>query len=253
MQKEIETLLTRARRLLDEMQTAVRLTTYDRQGTCPIFYNDSVFEIALPWAAIDRMQMSYVERRMPLDPLLIDQLIALIPTLRGRTLVDVGAFSGATAMILRHFLQPEHTHLIEPQNTLQDSLSMTILANAAETDTTLHQCIIDEADAEIAIGQYRPDRLSDIKYLRRNGGRFRAVALDSIDLGNVGLITLDYRNDKIYALRGGLEMITRERPFICVDISSGDLAEMRTFLEPLGYVDTPVGNQQAVFCPEPLK
>lgn len=246
-----EKLMTEASRMLSQMQVATRFNSAIRaDGTCPIFYQDVVQHIALPWADFEQLQMLLLARRAPKDEVFLRQLIDLIPSLEGRALIDVGSFTGSHAMMLRAILNPSETHLFEPQKTMTEALETTIAVNKADKDVTLHTDIIDEDGQEIIMSAYRPDRLSEATYLRRAEGPLKARSLDSYKFKKVGMICLDYNNAKINALRGAAAILKKDRPVLTTDLTARDIDEVRTFLEPYDYEDVRAGQNSMIFLPK---
>lgn len=246
-----ERLLNEGRKLLAQMQAASRFSSAIRpDGTCPIFYDDTVVHIALPWGDFDTHQMQLIARHAPRDDVFLRQLFDLVPSLEGRAFIDVGSYTGTTAMITRAMLNPRETHLFEPQKTMKTALDITVTVNDADDDTTLHTDVVDEAGQEMTIGNYRADRLSDVSYLRRADGAMKAVALDDLGIDGVGLINLDYNNAKLPALRGAAGIIERDRPVITLDMSARDIEELREFIAPFDYEDVRAGQNSVLFLPK---
>lgn len=255
---QTETVLTRSEKLLDQagkllsqMQATMRFNAAIRpDGTCPIFYNDVVQHIALPWADFDLHQMQLLARRAPKDEVFLRQLFDLLPSLEGKALLDVGSYTGTHAMLLRAFLKPRETHMFEPQKTMKDALTTTIAVNGAGKDVTLHTDVIDENGQDIVMSAYRPDRLYEATYLRRADGPLKSKSLDSYKIKKVGCINFDYNNAKVNALRGAEKILTTDRPVLTMDLTARDIDEVRAFLEPHNYEDIRAGQHSIIFLPK---
>jgi len=239
-------------RTASAIAASTRFQAVQEDGTYPIFYRDHVVNLALPWANVDHMQMRILEEMRPPDLTLLSQVIDIISSLKGRTLVDVGSFTGCHAMFLRAFLKPSATHLIEPQNVMQDALKRTIKANNGKSKTSpvhLHQEIIDEDGKEMMINLVSPNKLAHTAYLSREGADLRARSIDSFKFGKVGLLILDYPNDKIHALRGAVKTIEKHRPVVLIDSSSRDVLEYREFMTERNYSMSHFGRAMSAFLP----
>ncbi|WP_439155634.1 hypothetical protein [Yoonia sp.] len=245
-----EVLIAEVRAVAREMHLAASLAGVSDDGTCPIFFKDEVVHIALPWASVDQLQMTYVSRRMPADPVFMEQILDLVPTLEGKAFLDVGSYTGTFAMFVRRFLKPTSVHLFEPQNVMKDALLKTISANDGASDVRYHQVIIDEDDASHVIGAYSPTKLSEAKYLRREGGTLRARSIDSMAIADVGYINLDFPNAKVNAIRGAMATIEKDRPVLSVDLGARDIKEIRAIIEPLDYEAVRAGRNSIIFVPK---
>lgn len=245
-----ERLLTQGRRLLSTLETASRFAAAMRpDGTCPIFFHDAVFHITLPFADFDQLQMRLIARRAPPDEMLLRQIIDLVPSLDDRIYLDVGSYTGTTALILQRFLKPVQTHLFEPQATMRDALENTVAVNTADGSTTVHYDIIDDGQSRCEIGSYRPEKLSEVSYLRRADGRVETRSVDSFDFENVGFVNFDFNNTKVDALKGAQVTIERDRPVVCCDLIGRDQTEQDAFFEPLNYEKVRVGANSVLFLP----
>lgn len=238
-----------ARRILASLQAAARLHALRPDGTVPVFYADEVFSIALPWSDIELVQMQMLGRRTATDDTLMQQILDLVPSLEGRTLLDVGSYTGATAMMLHRFLKPAHTHMFEPQNLMQEALTTTIATNPGTENVTLHQTVIDEDVQPVVRNATRPDRLAEAAYLRREGGPLMAQSIDSYGFDNVGMIHMDFNNTKINALNGAKETIEAQRPVVIMDLAGRDTDEIRAFFEPFDYEFQRAGRHAMMMFP----
>ena len=245
-----ERLMQEARRLISSLQAAGRLNAIREDGTVPVFYADEAFNIALPYSDIDSVQMQMLARRTATDDTLMQQILDMVPSLKGRALLDVGSYTGATAMMLHRFLTPDETHLFEPQNLMQEALATTIAKNPDTDNVTLHQVVIDEDGQSITRNASRPERLAEVGYLRREGGKITAKSIDSLGIKNVGMIHMDFGNTKIYALEGAKKTIEADRPVAILDLAGRDANEIRDFFEPFNYENQRVGRHAMMFLPK---
>lgn len=247
----LDKVLGEAKALMQEMRLANRLHYVKPDGTTKIYFQDHAVSVAVPMADIDGYQRRLLELRMPHDPGMITQLVDLLQTLEGRSIVDAGAFTGSLSFMLREFLKPSALHLFEPQAIIRSALEAAVAANTTK-DCPIHfrADIIGEDKAEMTIAAQPPGRLSQTQYIRREGGTLHSVAIDSCECGIVGMIILDYENDKIDALRGALKTIERDKPCLLVDRNSRDEAEIVKLLEPFNYAVTGIGRTYHLFVPE---
>lgn len=237
------------RRLIDRMDRQILLIGNDAQGTCPVFYDDAVFNIALPWASFEEYQFRILSRHAVPEPIFYSQLFDLLPTLAGKIMIDVGSYTGLQAMVMRHVMTPTHVVMIEPQAVMQPLLARTIAANPDGCPVTLLQLIIDDGTQPMVRSNTQPGKLHDTVYLRRDGAPLASVTLDSLDLGAVGLINLDIPGPKIYALRGAEAMLRHHRPAVVVNVAGRDVTEMREFMTTLQYEFVRLGERFAMFLP----
>lgn len=248
--KQWEEMLVQARRLLSALEQQVNLQSNDVNGTCPVFYGDEVFHIALPWASFDNMQMRLASRHAPIDGILFKQLFDLIPTLKGKAIIDIGAYSGLMGLVLRRYMRPEYLHMIEPQGVMQEPLRKSIEADPDGSDIGLSQVIIDDATSQMVRAESRPDRLSEVNYLRREGGNLAATTIDALGIERVGLLNLDIPGQKIYAIRSAAQTIERSRPAILTNLTGRDISEINAHLSALGYEGVRIGGHSMLFLPQ---
>lgn len=237
------------RRLIDRMDRQVLLLGNDTAGTAPIFYDDAVFNIALPWASFEEYQFRILSRHAVPEPIFYTQLFDLLPSLAGKIMIDVGSYTGLQAMVMRHVMTPSHVVMIEPQAVLQPLLTRTIAANPDGCPVTLLQLVIDDGTQPMLRSNTQPGKLHDTAYLRRDGAPLTGTTLDSLDLGGMGLINIDIPGPKIYALRGAEATLRRDRPAVVVNVLGRDVDEMKEFMTGLEYEFVRVGERFAMFLP----
>lgn len=247
---QVEQLLKKATSLLASLETQVRLLSRGPQGTYPLFHDDDMIEVSLPFAAFETTQMLMATRRNLPDPVLLRMLVDLMPSLEGHSIVEVGAFSGALSLFLHKLLNASATHLIEPQRSLIEGLRTTIeAAGGVEAGLHMHDFVIGARGQAMAIAATRPEKLAESYYVRREGGPLTATALDDLVLGSVKLMILDYAGPKVDAINGALTTIQTCRPVVCVDQSGRDTTELREIFGRFEYNDTPVGKRHFCFVP----
>ncbi len=244
-----DALLDRAKRVLDRLDQQINLMSNPVDGTCPVFHEDELFQIALPWASFDAYQNRIVTRRGVTDNVLYNQLFDLMPTLSGKALLDIGSYTGLQALVIRRFMSPSHVYMIEPQNMMQPLLRRTIDANPDGCPITLMQEVIDDETMPMAISAVRTERLSETQYLRRASGKLKSKSIDKLKLKNIGMINLDIPGSKIYALKGAETVLKKQRPVVMVNLSGRDATEMKEYMEPLSYEFVRIGAHAALFLP----
>lgn len=245
-----ETMLEQSGRLLSRLEQQIHLQSNPVSGTCAVFFDDEVFDIALPYAAFDAYQFKIASRHSAPDPLLFTQLLDLIPTMTDKSIIDVGSFTGLSGLILRRFLLPKNLIMIEPQRVCQSHLARTIAANPEGCDVTLLPHVIDEEGSTIARGLTRADRLSETVYLRRGEGMLNATSIDSIAPKDVGLINIDIPGQKIYALRGAALTLETYRPVVIVNLTGRDAPEIQEYMKTQDYEFARAGSHSAFLLPK---
>ncbi|MFS4439212.1 FkbM family methyltransferase [Paracoccaceae bacterium GXU_MW_L88] len=243
-------LLASAQRLLDHLDQQIQLMGNPVDGTCVVFHEDESFNIALPWAAFEDLHFRIAHRHAAPDLVFYNQLFDLLPSLDGKAILDVGAFTGLQGLILRRFLAPSHVYMVEPLNMVQPVLQRTIEANPEGCPISLHQEIIDDGTSPMTRSSMPPKKTSAIAYLRRKDGKLTATTIDALGFDNLGLINLDIPGTKLYALNGAKETLETMRPVVTVNLAGRDVPEMKEFFEPLNYRFVAIGRHSGVFLPE---
>ncbi|NDW53442.1 FkbM family methyltransferase [Aliiroseovarius sp. PrR006] len=248
-QVEAANLLTQAQNLIKQLERQIQLMSNPQEGTCSVFYRDEEFRVALPWASFENYQFRIASSHVVPDPVLLTQLFDLVPSLEGKSLIDVGSYTGLQGLVLRKFLSPASTHMVEPQKTVQNALSRTIEANSDGGPISLIRAVVDDGTSMMVRGDIQPAKLSETAYIRREGGDVEAKAIDDLGIENVGLINLDIPGQKIYALRGAEETMKKDKPVILTNLSGRDAVEIKEFMEARSYEAVRVGRHSLVCLP----
>lgn len=247
---EVERALARVQAMLTNLHTQVQLLSHPADGICPILYRDHFLQIALPFVNSDVYQSRIACSRSIPDPVLFTQLFDLIPNLHGKSIIDVGAFTGLQGMLLRHVLAPSHLYLVEPLEVVRPYLEKTIAANADGCEVTLIQAIIDDGESKMAGATAPPGKMAESSYLRQADGEHDAISIDSLNIPDVGLIAFDIPSTKIYALRGAKRTLEEKRPAVLVNLLARDANEMKEFMAGISYVGQRAGTNSVLFLPE---
>ncbi len=235
--------------LSQTVRATARMSAFGPDALCNIYYDDEIYPVALPFADYDRYQMRLAETRQPPDDVLLRQLRDLVPTLAGRGLVDVGGYTGLGAVMLARLLGAGRLHVFEPQKVMWQALNATIAANGLAGITHVSRDVIGTEGEAATISATRPDRLSGTNYLRREGGPLTCRSLDALELGDVGLVNIEFNDSKFHVLKGMVGLIERCKPIIIADLSGRDAVEMDEFLKGFNYVMSRAGRHSAIFLP----
>lgn len=183
---------------------------------------------------------------------LIDCFLKAIPASRRGTILDIGANVGTHSLVFaRHFRQ---VHAFEPNPRLWPSFERNLEVNAIG-NVHLHKVGLGQKDEDLTL--YLVDEhnfglgtLSEVsQYDRplRPAGRVavRAAAayLEQASAGPVDAVKLDVQGFEPDVLRGLSQILSRDRPFIWVEIGGGtkrELNELQEFLALVPFPCTPL-------------
>ena len=243
-------LSAKADKLIAQAGVELALQAAPRGKPVDIFVDDVRFPVHLPHAAFDVYQRRLAVTRAHPDPLLLRQLFALIPNLRGKTFVDVGAYSGLDALIVRRFLKPARAVLFEPQPFMARAIELTLAENPEGCPVELHRAVIGPDQGRARRSDTKTAKLFETTFDADEAGDVDTVPLDSFEIADVGLLNIDVSSRKLPILQGARDLIETNRPAILVNLVARDIAEFRAYLEPLGYLLCRIGQNSMIYLPE---
>lgn len=246
---DLSAVLTEMRGTLREVAASARILAMGPERIAPVFFRDSVIRTHVPYVDFDEGQRKLAMAARLEDELSFFQLAEhdIVPP--GRSLVVVGGYLGCSAVALSRLVLPGAVHVFEPQDCMQEPLRTTLELNGLE-DALIHREVVAEDGAAMTLGSQKATRLGETSFVARAGGNYPATSLDAVDVGDVGLLHLNFNGTKIPALRGAVEMIARCSPVILCDKSGRDLTEIGAFLADLGYASQAVGPRLYLYVRE---
>lgn len=181
-----------------------------------------------------------------LAPYYAEAELRLVPDLCGaeEVALDVGANSGIyTFWMLR---SAARVIAFEPNPALSAILRAKFAEEIVGGRLAVQGCAVSDADGEITLYIPHASALASVETgaVDQHGQEVAPVTvprirLDGIPDDPVGFIKIDVEGHEAAAVRGGLELIRRDRPNILVESEErhhhGALAELTALLEPLGY------------------
>ncbi len=152
---------------------------------------------------------------------------------RFRTAIDVGAHCGLWSMHLVDRF--DYVEAFEPVELHREAFRMNVKGNYA-----LRECALGETEGSVSM--YTADTSSGDTTVAGDGDIPMHRLDDLLDLDDVDFIKLDCEGYELFALKGGIELIKRCKPVICVEqkpgkgkqFGLGDTDAVK-WLESIGY------------------
>ena len=179
---------------------------------------------------------------------------AVMPYVKNRSImVQAG---GNCGFILSTFVPYfDHVYTFEP-----DPINFYCLTqNVTVTNVTKMQMCLSEHTDSLNVQQLvREDRPHDTGGVHVSGlGYTPAIAIDSLNLTDCGLLQLDVEGYELRALKGAVNTIQKYKPVICVELCEKWLnryndtsADVISFIEQLGYVQVGDHRVDCIFVPK---
>lgn len=164
----------------------------------------------------------------------IDLLTALVPYLRGGTILDVGGHIGNHSAFFAHF---GPVMAFEPDPRCAIHWIQTIMGSALPNTTSL----VPHAAGATHLARHRNASLLPTgrsMYQEASEGQFLGTTIDHAAQGvaRIDVIKMDIEGGELEALAGAGETLRRTRPLLAVECKSLDQRNaVATLLAPLGY------------------
>jgi FkbM family methyltransferase len=176
-----------------------------------------------------------------------------------RVIFDIGAYVGLYTVLAAHMNPAAEVYAFEPHPYAYDRLLRNVTLNRL-SNVQCFRAAVGEADTSAQLycgpGEMPTSSSLSADFMRRNGPlRGVPVTVVTIDefvrkcgIGRVGLVKIDTESTEPQVLRGMIEILRRDRPFIIAEVlrDRGSEEPLSKILHPLGYrfyLLTPSGPQ----------
>lgn len=229
---------------VQSLDVSAKLQGIGPERIVDVVFNDRAAKFHLPFAGDDHFQTEMMRFRRIADHELMVSLIRKIST--QSVILDIGGYLGEHSVIYSKLLKPKHIHIFEPQLTMAPVIERTLALNGI-TNATLHQRVVADGTAMMALGRQRHFRLDETSFVAREDGEYLSLAIDDLDLDQVDYVKLDFDGTKMLALRGMQRTLERFHPVICTEARGRDIGEQAEFLGALGYRSEPLPQGHFLF------
>lgn len=156
---------------------------------------------------------------------------------RHARILDIGANVGNHAIFFDKFLEPDAVRVFEVSPVACEILDINLRLNrCASVDTSALGIALSDADVTLGIAVEYADNLAATQFQPDGGGKFRAVAGDSLVGGApVHFMKIDVERMEIEVLRGLERTIRTWQPTMFVEVSDQCRADFDTWLASAGY------------------
>lgn len=158
-------------------------------------------------------------------------------TVKGTTLVDVGANVGTTtvAAIIRHGFG--YAVAVEPNPANVTALFTNIALNGLSDCTRVVAAAASDQAGRATFTQKASDGTGRLIMDSANGVEVAVIRLDDeVDAQDVGLLWIDTQGHELEVLRGAPELLARRPPIVAAfRVSKGNTSELLEFLAGAGY------------------
>jgi FkbM family methyltransferase len=167
---------------------------------------------------------------------LLDAL-SYLPLAADSVVVDAGANLGNHSLFFAMVLG-RRVLSIEPEPGNHDLLLRNIALNGVGDRVTPYRCALGRTAGTTSLEQRIAGNAGTYHTLPGGSGDIEVRTLDDlVGAGTrVSLIKVDVEGDELAVLEGAREILTRDRPFVCLEIHSGALfRDVAAFLAEFGY------------------
>ena len=144
--------------------------------------------------------------------------VEILHELKGKVFLDIGAYIGDTAIMLLKY-EPEEIICYEPNSRNRELLRKTVVLNSVHQRILISKLALGENPGDAGISLL--DAGSQI-VLNGSNDNIEKIKVSTIDIESrnktIGLIKMDIEGFEIFAVKGGLETIKRDKPLLLISL-----------------------------------
>ncbi|CAN1525185.1 Methyltransferase FkbM [Paracoccaceae bacterium] len=226
------------------LEVAAKLISLGPDRVADVVFNDTLLKFHVPLAGDDHVQTELMRFKRIFDHDLLISLSRKIPI--GGVMLDIGGYLGEHAVVYAKKFQAAHVHVFEPQGVLVPVIQRTLALNGIE-NATVHQKVVADGSARLALGRQRHFSLGETTFVARDDGEYQSISIDEMNLPQVDYVKIDFEGTKMMALRGMQQTLEKFKPVICTEFRGRDINEQVEFLGALGYRSEPLPQGHFLF------
>lgn len=190
--------------------------------------------ICLPHSATDYIQSTVARTGRPYEERMLQAMAASLEP--GQIVVDVGANIGNHSLYLAAVAGCRIV-AYEPNADLVEGFRRSVLANSLTDQITIREVAVYSSPGLGVLTNLNPHNLGAQSIAMADTGDFRVVTLDTEAFpGRVAALKIDVEGAQLEVLKGGRELIVRDRPDIYVECALvEEFREVCAFMQDLGY------------------
>lgn len=179
--------------------------------------------------------------------------------LNGKNVIDGGSSIGLMSLLFSEVIGDGFVYAFELQKTIHQIACYNIEINAVKHVVLLNAALSSRSGEEVGFSSidYGADQVSSTGIRVEPAGaidRVKTIALDDLNIPNIGLIKLDLEGSEPEALSGMWKSIDKWKPNMIIELSDGYLGEekvkqMISQIQSHGYSITTASNQNYFFEP----
>lgn len=217
-----------------------------------IYENENIGgKIYLPYLRIDAIQKLIVRNENYYEREILDVLRTYLPACA--TILDVGANIGNHTLFFALICHAEKIFAFEPVADTFAILQKNIALNRLETVVTVTQAGVGDIGMTRAnIRNYDSKNIGGTSIEENPHGDIPIIALDEYNFSRkIDFIKIDTEGFELNVLRGGMNLIRRDRPVIFCEIDPENKEVVSSLLTNLGYIcKIAFGEKDYLYVPE---
>lgn len=172
----------------------------------------------------------------------------------GDLVLDVGANIGNHSLFFAKVMGCQ-VIAFEPVENTADILLHNVELNFADPNIEVRRVAVGSRPGRAAIKSFNPANLGATALAEAADGEITVTSLDAEQIsGRVAFIKIDVEGMDLDVIRGGLNLIQRDRPFISCEVATPDSQkELWPLLDDMGYVPVGVYNATPTYILAPAR
>lgn len=149
--------------------------------------------------------------------------------------LDIGCNIGNHTLYYLNECNAQFVHCFEPIADTHRILCKNIRLNKLENKTKNYNVGVGTSSSMACISHYDKKNIGGTSIKIAEDGNIPVVSIDDLKITNVGLIKIDVEGFELNVLKGMVQTLKRDLPYITIEIRDSNFSEVLSLLESIGY------------------
>lgn len=180
---------------------------------------------------------------------------AISNEIRDKIILDIGTNIGNHTLYFLNECEAKFVYCFEPATETFEMLRKNISINHLESRTKLIKAGVGSISGKGSVSAQKTKNTGFTQIVSSENGNIEMIAIDETNINDkIGLIKIDIEGYEVEALKGMIETIRRNKPYLMIEVDVDNYVEVCALLGELGYdheaLNEYIGTDNHLFYPK---
>lgn len=156
--------------------------------------------------------------------------------IQGKSILDIGTNIGNHTLYFFFECQIKDAYNFEPVENTLNIFKKNIYINNLSNKVHIYNVAVGQSEGKADIYSYNKDNIGATKIKPQSDGAIQVITIDSLNIQEtIGLIKIDVEGFETNVLKGALNTLKKNMPYILIEIVDENFEEIHNLLSNIGY------------------